>query len=175
MTQAPVDQQLDRGRDEPQRTIQFSVFLENRVGKLLELLEVFEGQPLRIVALTVIDSADCAIVRLVTSDDRMAEQLLTRAKLPYSTTEIIVVEIGEGKTFVQACTALIHAEIFIHYAYPLMARPHGGKALALLTDDLPFTEEILRRKGFIIVGESDLNDPEDPDNPSPGLDHGGIT
>jgi len=175
MTQAPVDRELDRGRDEPTRTIQFSVFLDNRVGKLLELLEVFEGQPLRIVALTVIDSADCAIVRLVTSDDRMAKKLLTDGGLPFSTTEIIVVEIGEGRTLVQACTALIQAEIFIHYAYPLMARPHGGKAIALLTDDLQFTEEILRRKGFTIIGESDLNDPEDPDNPEPGLDHGGIT
>src|SRR5216683_2297099 len=60
-----------RGRDWPS-VRQFNVFLENRVGALLQVVRLFETTDIRIVALTVVDSADCAIIRIVLSDPERA-------------------------------------------------------------------------------------------------------
>ena len=60
-----------RGRDWPS-VRQFNVFLENRLGALLEVVRHFETTDIRIVSLTIVDSADCAIVRIVLSDPERA-------------------------------------------------------------------------------------------------------
>ena len=61
---AATNFQTARGRDYP--TIrQFTVFLENRVGQLLDVVRRFEGTGIRIVALSINDSAECAFVRLL--------------------------------------------------------------------------------------------------------------
>ena len=60
-----------RGRDWPS-VRQFNVFVENRVGNLLTVVRHFETTDIRIVSLTVVDSADCAIIRLVLSDPERA-------------------------------------------------------------------------------------------------------
>ena len=68
-----------RGRDWPS-VRQFNVFLENRLGALLNVVRRFETTDIRIVSLTVVDSADCAIVRMVLSDpERALEIFLERA------------------------------------------------------------------------------------------------
>ena len=72
---------------------QFSVFLDNKVGKLLELVEVFDGQHLRLVALSVLNSSDHAVVRLVTSYQDLARNLLTQQQLPFTEAEILIVEL----------------------------------------------------------------------------------
>ena len=53
-----------RGRNYP-AIRQFTVFLENRVGQLLEVVRRFEGSKVRIVALSISDSAECAFVRVL--------------------------------------------------------------------------------------------------------------
>ena len=78
---------------QPPLNTQFAVFLDNRVGKLLELIEVFNGHALELVALNLADSADHAVVRLVTLYAELAFRLLTRHNTPFSETEVLVVEL----------------------------------------------------------------------------------
>ena len=54
------------------------------------------------------------------------------------------------------CAALLAAEINIHYSYPLLVRPRGP-ALALYVDDPTLAAQLLIRKGFTLIGESDLS------------------
>lgn len=143
---------------EPPQTTQFSVFLDNKVGKLLELVEVFDGQALDLVALSILDTADCAIVRMVTSRADLARRLLKRHELPFSETEILVVELEPGHTLAKMCISLLSAELNIHYAYPLMVRPHGAATIAIHTDDQVLAGQILRRKMFTLLGENDLGE-----------------
>src|SRR5262249_48320292 len=60
-----------RGRDWPS-VRQFNVFLENRLGGLMSVVRRFETSDNHIVSLTVVDSADCAIIRIVLSDPERA-------------------------------------------------------------------------------------------------------
>jgi hypothetical protein len=53
------------------------------------------------------------------------------------------------------CSALLAAEINIHYAYPLLRRP-SGPSLALFVDDPTLAARLLIKKGFTLIGESDL-------------------
>ena len=67
-----------RGRDYP--TIrQFTVFLENRVGQLLEVVRRFEGSKVRIVALSINDATECAFVRFLLSHPEQGREILERA------------------------------------------------------------------------------------------------
>ena len=62
-----------RSRDWPS-VRQFNVFLENRLGALLDVVRRFETSDNHIVSLMVVDSADCAIVRMVLSDPERARE-----------------------------------------------------------------------------------------------------
>ena len=157
MTQVPVNDQIAQGYQSPSNT-QFSAFLDNRCGKLLELVEALDGHALRLVALSVVDAVDYAVVRLVTSRAELARRLLGRQKIPFSEAEILVVELGPDHTLSKLCISLLSAELNIHYAYPLMVRPHGVPTIALHTDDQFLAGQILRRKLFTLLGENDLGD-----------------
>src|ERR1700730_7721503 len=115
-----------RGRDGPSIR-QFNVFLENRLGKLLEVVRRFETSDNHIVALTVVDSADCAIIRLVLSDPERALEIFQQAKLPVTESDLLVVKLPDGPhPILQICKTLLAAEINIHYAYPLLVGPQGA-------------------------------------------------
>src|SRR6201997_1507945 len=118
-----------RGRDWPS-VRQFNVFVETRVGNLLSVVRHFETTDIRIVSLTVVDSADCAIIRMVLSDPERALEIFERAKLPITESDLLVVQLPEGDhPLLQICKALLAAEISIHYAYPLLVGPQGHPAL----------------------------------------------
>src|SRR5947199_5276773 len=125
-----------RGRDWPS-VRQFNVFLENRLGKLLDVVKRFETSDNHIVSLTVVDSADCAIIRIVLSDPERALEVFRQANLPFTESDLLVVQLPEGtQPVLQICKALLEAEINIHYAYPLLVGPAGFPALALRVEDI---------------------------------------
>ncbi|MFM7075571.1 MAG: acetolactate synthase, partial [Planctomycetaceae bacterium] len=69
-----------RGRNWPTLR-QFTVFLENRVGQLLEVVRRFDGSRVRIVALSINDSGECAFVRFLVSHPEQGREILERAGL----------------------------------------------------------------------------------------------
>ena len=71
---AGIDFDTARGRDWPS-VRQFNVFLANRIGALMDVVRRFEVTDVRIVSLTVVDSADCAIIRMVLSDPERALEI----------------------------------------------------------------------------------------------------
>jgi len=149
-----------RGRDFP--TIrQFTVLLENRGGQLLEVVRRFEGSRVRIVALSINDATECALVRLLLSHPEQGREILERAGLAIIETDLVGVELPEGtQPLLQVCTALLQAEVNIVQAYPLMIRPHGRPAVALMVDNLEMAQETLKNKGFTMISERDLVDDE---------------
>ena len=98
---------------------QFSVFLENRVGQLLELVRCFSGSKVRIVGLSIADSADCCIVRIMLSHREQGREILRRVELPFAENELLVAELSAGpRTLTDICLALLQGEVNIHYALP---------------------------------------------------------
>jgi hypothetical protein len=145
-----------RGRDWPS-VRQFNVFLENRLGALLNVVRRFETTDVHIVALTVVDSADCAIIRMVLSDPERALEIFKQAKLPITESDLLVVQLPEGsQPLLQILKALLTAEIDVHYAYTLLVGAEGRAALALHVADHETGAQTLTRRGFTLYTENDL-------------------
>lgn len=146
-----------RGRDWPS-VRQFNVFLENRVGALLDLVRRFESASLRVISLTVVDSADCAIIRIVVNDPERGVEVLQQAELPFNESDLLVVQLPDVRQpLISICKALLAGEINIHYAYPLLVNPQGTAALALHVEDHESALNTLSRQGFTVLTENDLD------------------
>ncbi len=145
-----------RGRNYP--TIrQFTVFLENRVGQLLEVVRRFEGSKVRIVSLSISGAAECAFVRFLLSHPEEGREILERAGLAIVESDLIGVELPQGPHgLLRVCTALLQAEVNIIQAYPLIVRPHGRAAVALMVDHIEMGLETLATKDFTMITEADL-------------------
>ena len=149
-----------RGRDYP--TIrQFTVLLENRVGQLMEVVRRFEGSRVKIVAFSINDATECAFVRFLLSHPEQGREILERAGLALIESDLIGVELPEGnQPLLQVCTALLQAEVNIIQAYPLILRPRGRPAVALMVDNIEMGLETLDRKSFTMISEADLAEVE---------------
>lgn len=151
-----VDYETLQGRNWPSVT-QFSVFLENRVGQLLGILRAFQGSKVKIVGLTISDSADCSILRLILSHPEQGREILALHKLAFAENELLITELPTGPaSLVDVCTSLLQAEVNIHYAYSLIIHPRGRPAVALHVDNMEQASTTLHAMGFEILCEADL-------------------
>ena len=139
------------------RIRQFTVFLENRVGRLQNLLRSFEEHAGKICGLSIEESADSALIRIICSEPDLGRDALKAGGFSFSESDLLAVELPKRSRhpLIAICTALLAAEINIHYCYPLLHRPHGP-ALALYVEDPTLAAQLLIRKGFTLIGESDL-------------------
>lgn len=154
--QATTDPATKRGESWPCLR-QFSVFIENRVGRLHDLLRYFEGHRVRIVALSIANSVDCAIVRLIVNDTDRGRELLSLNNFSFSESDLVGVELPDShQPFVDICLALLQAEINIHYTYPLLYHKSERGAIALYVENVDMACGILRERGHLLITEGDL-------------------
>jgi hypothetical protein len=147
-----------RGRNYP-AIRQFTIFLENRVGKLLEVVRRFEGSRVRIVAVSISETAECALVRLLLSHPEQGREILERAGLAIIESDLIGIELPQGpQALMEICTALLQVEVNIVQAYPLLVHPRGRAAVALMVDNIEIAQETLASKGFTMITEADLQE-----------------
>ncbi|MCC6683123.1 MAG: acetolactate synthase [Phycisphaeraceae bacterium] len=156
MTQSPAAEVA--GGFQPPILTQFSVFLPNRCGMMLDLVGVFAGHALTLAGFSVVDSNDHSVVRLVTSNGELARRLLQRNNMSFSESEVLAVELDAGHTLSEVCRCMLAAEVSIHYAYPLLVHPRGRAAVVIQSDDITLSGQILRRKLFTLLAENDLGD-----------------
>ncbi len=154
---AGVEFETMRGRDFP--TIrQFTVFLENRVGQLLEVLRRFRGGKTRILALNIIDSTECCIVRLVLSHPEAGREILERAGLAMIESDLIAVVIEHDEPLIDICTSLLQAEVNLVQTYPLLVRSVSGTVVAVMVDNVDLATETLNKSGIRLLSENELLD-----------------
>ena len=97
---------------------------ENRVGRLHNLMRCLERDDLRIIALSIDDSVDCAVVRLMFDNFERARELLQLGGYSFIETDIIGVELPEApQPFLAVCSTLLQSEINISYTCLLYTSP----------------------------------------------------
>lgn len=150
-----------RGQDWPCLR-QFSVFMENRVGKLHNLFKVLEKQDLRIVAMSVVDTADFSTVRIVVDHTDRARELFELSQFTFIENDILgVILPDDPQPMLRICMTLMAVEMNIHYAYPLLFRRGGASAIALHVDNVDLATQTLKRAGHTIITENDLKDDDE--------------
>jgi hypothetical protein len=118
-------------RPERAPVIQFSVFTDNKVGRLNELVQLLAGRDLHVLALSQLDTTECTIIRLILNYPETARELFRERGYGFAETELLVVELDTEQRLKYVTAALVEAEINIHYLYPFLQRPEGRTALAL--------------------------------------------
>jgi hypothetical protein len=137
---------------------QFSVFMENKVGRLLDIVKMFSQAQVHVVALSILDTADAAIVRLVTDDPDKARTLFQEHGLAFTEVNLVVVELSSSAADLKAVlTALLQAECNIHSAYSLLTRPRGKAALALHVEDGECACSVLQANQFKLLTQRDIS------------------
>jgi len=158
----PVDSVTSRGRDWPCLQ-QFVVFLENKVGSLHRLLKGVERDDLKIIALSILDSADSATARLITNNYERTRELLELSGLPFCETEVIGVLLPDAdQPHVGVMGSLMSAELNVHYIYPMSYRVDDRHAIAVFVDDVDEAIRVLKERHHDLVTEDDLGSYGDP-------------
>lgn len=153
---APTGPMTMRGRDWPSLR-QFCVFMENRVGRLHELLKQLERHDLRIVALSIVDTVDFAVARVMVDDSDRVREILNLASFTVIENDILGVELpDEPDPFGTIFRLLVGAEINISYTYPLLYRRAPRGAIAVYVDNIDQARLILQDQGQRLLTENDL-------------------
>ncbi len=137
---------------------QFSVFLPNKVGAMLEVVKLLNANHVDVVALSIAESTDSAIARIVVSDPDLVQNLFSEHNIPYGICEMVVVEMTEvSGQLAKLLATLLMAEVNVHFTYPLMTRPHGLCALALHVDDTDCATSVLLGERFKLLSQMDIS------------------
>jgi hypothetical protein len=111
-------------------THQLSVFLENKSGRLTEVLEVLGEENIRITALSVADTAEFGILRLIVSDPEKAREILKKRTFTVNLTEVIsVMAPNEAKHYAKVLRILSDLDISVEYTYAFSL---GDKSVIIL-------------------------------------------
>src|SRR5438105_14442605 len=111
---------------------QFSVFLPNKVGAMLDVVKLLNAHSCDVVAMSVSESTDSAIARVVVSDPAGVEKLFRQNNIAFGVCEVLVVEMREVATdLTKLLAASFMAEVNVHFTYPPLIRPLGQAPLAL--------------------------------------------
>src|SRR6266480_4761021 len=137
---------------------QFSVFLANKVGAMHDVLKLLNAHEYHAIAMSVSESTDSAIARLIVSDPEGVEKLFRQNNIAFGMCEVIVVEMLEvaidlSKLF----AALFMAEVNVHFTYSLLMRPRGQAALAVHVDDNECAISVLTGEGFQLLSQGDIS------------------
>lgn len=137
--------------------IQFSVMLKNRAGALSSLVRLLRGSKIDVIGLSVQDSRDATMARIVLSDPDAATQIFQEKGIPHTTSELVVVELKEaGRDLAEVLDILRSAETNLDFTYSLISHPHGASLMAMHLEDTHFGASVLTRAGFKIYYEEDL-------------------
>ncbi len=139
-----------------ERIVGFSVLLENRVGRLLDLVRTLDAAGIHLLGLSLREDAEFSIVRCVPDDTEALRRLLRDNGLQFAESDLIVVEIAGPPDLKGVLAAVLQAECNIDYAFPLLARHSGKFLLALHTEEEEYAAAALNAAGFRVVARGDI-------------------
>ena len=136
---------------------QLSVFIENKLGRLSEAIKGISESDINIRALSIGDSQDFGIVRMIVSDLDKARELLGEEFI-YKVTPVIAVKMDDkGGALYKILKTLEESEINVKYTYAFTSNKEFGAYVVLRVDDVTATEKILSDKGFRLATDEEIS------------------
>ena len=134
---------------------QLSVFLENKTGHLNEILAILANNNININALTVADSSDYGLLRMLVSDPEKAVEVLHAAHYSVRIHDVLSLEMGAAPGSMSHILNLFtDAGLSIEYVY---AFSFGSKSILVLrTDNQEKAIEVIQTNRLKTIHESDL-------------------
>ena len=141
----------------PELVRQFSVFTANRLGRLHDLVKLLSAQGVHILAITILDTTDSAIIRIVVDDPEKARTLMLDNGFPFTESDLLVVELDSVLQLNSLMAALLEAELNINYLYCFIPHPQGKSLMGLSMEDHEVAEKILKSHQFRVLRQADIS------------------
>jgi hypothetical protein len=124
---------------------QFSVFLVNKPGVLAQVTRALAEQRINIVAMTLVDSQEHGVLRLVAEDEETTRKVLKSLNLPMTETEVLAMELpNRPGALADVASRLGQAHVNINYAYCTSGAPGGRTTGIFKVADLNKARRLLK-------------------------------
>ena len=137
---------------------QLTVFIQNKKGTVVSVTDILSKNNINLRALSIAETQDFGILRLIVNDEKAAEAVLTENGYLIKVIDVVGVKIGDepGK-LTAALDVLDKADINVEYLYAFMARTEKDAYVVLRVEDNAVAEKVLTDAGFKMISEADIN------------------
>lgn len=136
---------------------QISVFLENRKGRLYEVLNVLAAEKINIRALSIADTADFGILRLIVPDPDAAKKILEKGGFTVKENNVIAIEVPDRPGgLVSVLKALQDADINVEYLYAFVAKSHKDAIVVIRTENNDGALKALKKGEVKVLSSEEL-------------------
>lgn len=137
--------------------VQLSVFLENRLGRLEELLKILKENDINIRALSLADKANYGILRMIVDNPEKCIAILKRSNVSVSFTSVIAVEVEDrpGGLY-EIVRTLVSAGINIEYMYAFVEKTKDKAVVVFRVEDIEKAEDTLMLAGKKVLRREDI-------------------
>lgn len=137
---------------------QLTVFIQNKKGTVVSVTDILSKSGINLRALSIAETQDFGILRLIVNDERAAEKVLEENGYLIKVIDVVGVKIGDepGK-LTEALDVLDKSDINVEYLYAFMARTEKHAYVVLRVEDNAVAEKTLTEAGFKMISEADIN------------------
>ena len=137
---------------------QITVFVQNKKGTVVSVTDVLSKNNVNLRALSIAETEDFGILRLIVNDEKKAEEVLTENGYLIKVIDVLGVKIGDepGK-LTAALDILDKANINVEYLYAFMARTEKHAYVVLRVEENEEAEAALKNAGFKMITEADIS------------------
>lgn len=137
--------------------VQFSVFTPNQLGRLHAVVKLLGSERVHVLAMTVLDTTETAIVRIVVDDPDRARDLLQDGSFAFTESRLVATEVSSTEELNKLVAALLEAELNINYLYSFIPHPNGKSILAISVEDNELAAQALKRHQFPVLKQADIS------------------
>ena len=134
---------------------QISIFLENKYGKLSEIMALLTEANIRIIAATIADTTDYGILRIIASEPQKAYKLLKESNVSANLTEVFALTIdSKTDSIPRAIDSFTTEGLSVEYMYCFSIKDES--IIILRTNNQELTREVIQQKGLQHINEKEL-------------------
>ena len=123
---------------------QLSVFLENTEGRLDEVLDILAKNDVNIVALSLADTSDYGMLRMIVSEPQKGRAALKDAGITAMLTDVVALRVPHATgSLSKAMHQIVEGDVNIEYMYALTRPQNGNPVMIMSFKDLESAEKIL--------------------------------
>ena len=138
---------------------QVSVFVENKAGRLAEITEVLSENSINMRALSIADTTDFGILRIIVDDPQATERILTESGFTVTLTKVIGIQVPDRPGGLSSVLRLLSdAGISVEYLYAFIEKTAGKASVILRVDDDVKAKAVLSENGIGLINEEAFNE-----------------
>ena len=137
---------------------QVSIFVENKEGKIAEILEILAGKDINIKALSLADTTNFGILRLIVNDPNKAFQILKEHDVIVKINDVVTVGVADEPGGLATILQILgNNKLQIEYMYAFIGENDKKAMVVLKTDDIDKSVNVIKENNVTLIFSDDIN------------------